>query len=151
ALMAATHSYVGLVIGYAWVQFFFNAAGAAFAGIIPDVVPAQQFGRASGFLATTVQLGSGGGLFTYCLFHGPPEGKWVYFAFALVILATLIPTSLAAAGEGSAPLPPREPQPFAALAREFVRPLFGGDFAWVILTRFFVSAGIVTVASYLLN
>ena len=64
ALMAATNSYIGLVIGYAWVQFFFNAAGAAFAGIIPDVVPAQQFGRASGFLATMVQLGSGGGLFT---------------------------------------------------------------------------------------
>ncbi|TMC81705.1 MAG: MFS transporter, partial [Chloroflexi bacterium] len=64
-LMATSHSYLQLVIGYGWVQFFFNAAGAAFAGIIPDVVPAQQFGRASGFLATMVQLGSGGGLFTY--------------------------------------------------------------------------------------
>jgi len=151
ALMAATHSYVGLVIGYAWVQFFFNAAGAAFAGIIPDVVPAQQFGRASGFLATMVQLGSGGGLFTYGLLHGAHQDRWIYLAFALVILATLIPTSLAAAGEGSEPLPPREPQSLAALAREFIRPLLGGDFAWVILTRFFVSAGIVTVASYLLN
>lgn len=151
ALMAATHSYIGLVIGYAWVQFFFNAAGAAFAGIIPDVVPAQQFGRASGFLATMVQLGSGGGLFTYSLLHGAHQDRWIYLAFALVILATLVPTSLAAAGEGTEPVPPREPQPFAALAREFVRPLLGGDFAWVILTRFFVSAGIVTVASYLLN
>jgi MFS family permease len=151
ALMAATHSYVGLVIGYAWVQFFFNAAGAAFAGIIPDVVPAQQFGRASGFLATMVQLGSGGGLFTYGLLHGAHQDRWIYLAFALVILATLIPTSLAAAGEGSVTLPPREPQPFSAVAREFIRPLLGGDFAWVILTRFFVSAGIVTIASYLLN
>jgi len=150
-LLATTHSYVTLVIGYGWVQFFFNAAGAAFAGIIPDVVPAQQFGRASGFLATMVQLGSGGGLFTYGLLHSAHQDRWIYLAFALVILATLIPTSLAAAGEGTTPLPPREHQPAAAVVREFLRPLFEGDFAWVILTRFFVSAGIVTVATYLLN
>jgi MFS family permease len=151
-LLATTHSYVTLVVGYGWVQFFFNAAGAAFAGIIPDVVPAQQFGRASGFLATMVQLGSGAGLFTYGALHSAHQDRWVYLAFSLVILATLIPTSLAAAGEGSAPLPDRgPPQPFAAVVREFLRPLYGGDFAWVILTRFFVSAGIVTVATYLLN
>jgi MFS family permease len=150
-LLATTHSYVTLVIGYGWVQFFFNAAGAAFAGIIPDVVPAQQFGRASGFLATMVQLGSGGGLFTYGLLHGAHQDRWMYLAFSLVILATLIPTSLAAAGEGSGVLPPRERQSRGAAIREFFRPLLGGDFAWVILTRFFVSAGIVIVATYLLN
>ena len=151
-LMATSHSYLQLVIGYGWVQFFFNAAGAAFAGIIPDVVPAQQFGRASGFLATMVQLGSGGGLFTYGILHGAHQDRWIFLAFALVILATLIPTSLAAAGEGSEPLPPRvEHQSIRAVVREFLRPMLGGDFAWVILTRFFVSAGITAVATYLLN
>src|SRR5438445_744610 len=34
---------------------------------------------------------------------------------------------------------------------EFFRPMLGGDFAWVILTRFFVSAGITAVAYYLNN
>jgi len=152
ALLAFTHNYVALVIGYGWVQFFFNAAGAAFAGIIPDVVPAQQFGRASGFLATMVQLGSGAGLFTYGLLHGAHQDRWMYLAFSLVILGTLIPTSLAAAGEGATAVPERGPrQPVGVVVREFLRPLLGGDFAWVILTRFFVSAGIVTVATYLLN
>jgi len=151
-LMATSHSYLQLVIGYAWVQFFFNAAGAAFAGIIPDVVPAQQFGRASGFLATMVQLGSGGGLFTYGLLHGAHQDRWIFLVFPVVILATLIPTSLAAAGEGSEPLPPRVEQPsIGAAVTEFLRPMLGGDFAWVILTRFFVSAGITAVATYLLN
>jgi MFS family permease len=151
-LLATTHSYVALVIGYGWVQFFFNAAGAAFAGIIPDVVPAQQFGRASGFLATMVQLGSGAGLFTYGALHGAHQDRWIYLVFSLVILATLIPTSLAAAGEGSGAVAAREPnQPMASVVREFLRPLLGGDFAWVIFTRFFVSAAIVTVATYLLN
>jgi len=114
-------------------------------------VPAQDYGRASGFLATMVQLGSGGGLFIYGLLHGAHLDRWMYLAFAVVIVATLVPTSLAAAGEGTEPLPPRERQPVGAAIYEFFRPMLGGDFTWVILTRFFVSAGIVVIATYLLN
>src|SRR2546428_3693332 len=60
-ILMAANNYPEIVIGYAIIQFFFNAAGAAYAGIIPDVVPAQQIGKASGFLATMTQLGIGGG------------------------------------------------------------------------------------------
>jgi len=150
-ILATANSYPQIVIGYAWVQFFFNAAGAAFAGIIPDVVPAQDFGRASGFLATMVQLGSGAGLFANTIFAGTHRDRWVYLAFAVVMVLTLVPTSLAAAGEGSQPLPPREKKQLGAAIREFFRPMLGGDFAWVIFTRFFVSAGITAVAYYLNN
>src|SRR3984893_12057123 len=59
-VLMAANNYPEIVVGYAIIQFFFNAAGAAYAGIIPDVVPAQQVGKASGFLATTTQLGIGG-------------------------------------------------------------------------------------------
>ncbi len=150
-ILATANSYPQIVIGYAWVQFFFNAAGAAFAGIIPDVVPAQDFGRASGFLATMVQLGSGAGLFANTIFAGAHLDRWVYLAFAVVMVLTLVPTSLAAAGEGSQPLPPREKKQLGAAIREFFQPMLGGDFAWVIFTRFFVSAGITAVAYYLNN
>jgi MFS family permease len=148
-ILATAHGYPQIILGYAIVQFFFNAAGAAFAGIIPDVVPAQDFGRASGFLATMVQLGSGAGLFaTTLLSH---HLGWIYLAFAVVMVLTLVPTSLAARGEGSLPLPPRERQTIGPAVREFFRPLLGGDFAWVVFTRFFVSAGITAVAYYLNN
>jgi len=150
-ILATASSYPQIVVGYAWVQFFFNAAGAAFAGIIPDVVPAQDFGRASGFLATMVQLGSGAGLFANTIFAGAHIDRWIYLAFAVVMVLTLVPTSLAAAGEGSQPLPPKPKLALGAAIHEFFRPLLGGDFAWVILTRFFVSAGITAVAYYLNN
>ena len=150
-ILATASSYPQIVVGYAWVQFFFNAAGAAFAGIIPDVVPAQDFGRASGFLATMVQLGSGAGLFANTIFAGAHIDRWIYLAFAVVMVLTLVPTSLAAAGEGSQPLPPKPKLAPGAAIHEFFRPLLGGDFAWVILTRFFVSAGITAVAYYLNN
>ncbi len=150
-VLATANNYPQIVIGYALVQFFFNAAGAAFAGIIPDVVPAQDFGRASGFLATMVQLGSGAGLFANGLFASAHQERWIYLAFAVVMVLTLIPTSLAAKGEGSQPPPPRERMPLRAAIHEFFRPMLGGDFAWVIFTRFFVSAGITAVAYYLNN
>ena len=150
-VLATANNYPQIVIGYGWIQFFFNAAGAAFAGIIPDVGPAQDFGRASGFLATMVQLGSGAGLFANTIFAGAHADRWIYLAFAVVICVTLIPTSLAAAGEGSLPIAPKPKLPFAAAIHEFFRPMLGGDFAWVILTRFFVSAGITAVAYYLNN
>jgi MFS family permease len=150
-VLATAQSYPQIVIGYGLVQFFFNAAGAAFAGIIPDVVPAQDFGRASGFLATMVQLGSGAGLFANTLFTGSHNDRWIYLAFAVVMVLTLIPTTLAARGEGSQPPPPRQHMPLLAAIHEFFRPMLGGDFAWVIFTRFFVSAGITAVAYYLNN
>jgi len=150
-VLATANNYPQIVIGYGLVQFFFNAAGAAFAGIIPDVVPAQDFGRASGFLATMVQLGSGAGLFANTLFTGAHQDRWIYLAFAVVMVLTLVPTSLAAAGEGSKPPPPRQHLPLAAAVHEFFLPMLGGDFAWVIFTRFFVSAGITAVAYYLNN
>jgi MFS family permease len=150
-ILATASSYPQIIIGYGWVQFFFNAAGAAFAGIIPDVVPAQDFGRASGFLATMVQLGSGAGLFANTLLAGAHLDRWIYLAFAVVMVLTLIPTSLAAKGEGSQPLPPRVRMPLREAIYDFFKPMLGGDFAWVIFTRFFVSAGITAVAYYLNN
>ena len=150
-VLASAGNYPQIIIGYGWVQFFFNAAGAAYAGIIPDVVPAQDFGRASGFLATMVQLGSGAGLFANTLIAGAHQDRWIYLAFAVVMVLTLVPTSLAARGEGSKPLPPRQSMPLGAAIHEFFKPLLGGDFMWVILTRFFVSAGITAVAYYLNN
>src|SRR5258708_35582086 len=109
--------------GYAIVQFFFNAAGAAFAGIIPDVVPAQDFGRASGFLATMVQLGSGAGLAANTIFVSAHQDRWVYLAFAVVMVLTLIPTSLAARGEASEPLPPRQSRPLRPAIHELFLPM----------------------------
>ena len=76
----------------------------------PSLVRSQETNEcASGFLATMVQLGSGGGLFTYGLLHGAHQDRWIFLVFPVVILATLIPTSLAAAGEGPVGTPRYEP------------------------------------------
>src|SRR5260370_15198334 len=43
-ILMAANNYPEIIVGYAIIQFFFNTAGAHFAGIIPDILPAQQVG-----------------------------------------------------------------------------------------------------------
>src|ERR1700693_2482831 len=88
-LLMTAGNYAQIVIGYVIVQFFFNAAQAAYAGIIPDVVPAQQFGKASGFLATMTQLGIGSGLGATSVLG---SNRAIYLVFVAAILLTLVPT-----------------------------------------------------------
>ena len=146
-LMAATN-YPEIVIGYAIIQFFFNAAGAAYAGIIPDVVPAQQVGKASGFLATMTQLGIGGGLAVTSLLS---HNRVIYLVMGAVAALCLIPTVWAARTEGMEPIAPPKSGPFGATVKEFFRPLHEGDFAWVVFTRLMVSSGITVVLYFLVN
>jgi MFS family permease len=147
-LLMTAGSYPQIVVGYVIVQFFFNAAGAAYAGIIPDVVPAQQFGKASGFLATMTQLGIGGGLGVTSVLG---SSRAIYLIFIAVILLTLIPTIWAARNEGLAPLAPQPRRSMGEATREFLRPLHEGDFAWVVFTRLMISAGITAVLYNLHN
>src|SRR5437879_4037916 len=99
-ILMLANNYVEVLVGYAIIQFFFNAAGAAYAGIIPDVVPAQEVGKASGFLATMTQLGIGGGLGVTSLMGG---SRASYLVMGGVALLSLIPTVWAARGEGETP------------------------------------------------
>src|SRR6202047_397492 len=101
-LLMTAGNYPQIVVGSVFVQFFFNAAQAAYAGIIPDVVPAQQFGKASGFLATMTQLGIGGGLGATSLLG---SNRAIYLIFIAAILLTLIPTVWAARNKGLTPIP----------------------------------------------
>jgi MFS family permease len=146
-LMAASN-YPEIVVGYVIIQFFFNGAQAAYAGIIPDVVPAQQVGKASGFLATMTQLGIGGGLGVTSLLGG---NRAIYLVMGAVAVLSLLPTLWAARAEGLEPIPPPPHRPLGEAIKEFVRPLHEGDFAWVIFTRLMVSAGITVVLYFLVN
>ena len=146
-LMFAT-SYPWVLVGYAIIQFFFNAAGASYAGIIPDVVPSNETGKASGFLATMTQLGIGAGLGVTSLVGRNPI---VYLILGAVALASLGPTVWAARGEGETPIPPQPRRPLRETLDEFFRPLHEGDFAWVIFTRLMISSGITAVLYFLLN
>lgn len=150
ALLGTAHSYGQLLAGYVLIQFFYNAAGAAYNGIIPDVVPSEEFGTASGWLGAMNQFGGVLGVGVASVLAGFHHANETYAVIAVVIVVTLVPVLITARGEGTVPLPPRAKQTFGEAARDFLRPLARGDFAWVIFTRFMVTAGVWVVANFLL-
>lgn len=150
-VMAIAPDYPLYVSGYCLVQLFANGAGAAYAGIIPDVVPEEDVGTASGWLAVMVLVGSAGGLLANVVFSGIGLTRLTYVAIGVVLCLTLIPTLRVARGEGSTPPLPRDTRPWRERAREFFAPLRGGDFAWVVLTRLINNAGIAAVTPFTLN
>ena len=147
-LIMAAGNYAELLVGYAIVQFFFNAAGAAYAGVVPDVVPAQQFGKASGFLGTMTLLGIGAGTGVTSILG---DAALMYVIIAIVVLVSLVPMLWAAREEGKGAVFKPSAMAFRAKVSEFFRPLHEGDLAWVIFTRLMVSAGITVVQVNLLN
>jgi len=99
-LLALSTNQLTFVAAYLVVQLSNNAAGAAYTGVIPDVVRAEDRGRASGLLGTMNQLGTvvGVGLvgLTFKLYGDTRAGLLAGYGVVAVILAiTLLITVIA--------------------------------------------------------
>jgi MFS family permease len=99
-LLALSASQLTFIAAYLVVQLSNNAAGAAYTGVIPDVVRAEDRGRASGLLGTMNQLGTvvGVGLvgLTFKLYGDTRAGLLAgYGVVALILAVTLLITVIA--------------------------------------------------------
>ncbi len=99
-LLALSASQLTFVLAYLVVQLSNNAAGAAYTGVIPDVVRAEDRGRASGLLGTMNQLGTvvGVGLVgvTFKVYGDTRAGLLAgYGVVAVILVITLLITVVA--------------------------------------------------------
>ena len=169
-LLALSASQLTFVLAYLVVQLSNNAAGAAYTGVIPDVVRAEDRGRASGLLGTMNQLGTvvGVGLvgLTFKLYGDTRAGLLAgYGVVAMILVITLLITVVAvkepptirrpSRGENPVPIWGRITEGGAPLicAAAFVVALIAlfaillaplGSLLWPIVAVF-IAAGIVTV------
>jgi MFS family permease len=90
-VMMTAHSYTQLVIGHVIAQIFLNAAAAAYYAIIPDIVPANEFGKASGFLAGMQQTGALLGFVATFLFGTIHQTRMTFLVMTVVLVLSLIP------------------------------------------------------------
>ena len=143
------HNLIFYILGYLLVQFGNNTAGAAYSGIIPDLVPPAQHGQASGYMATMTQAGTilgavGGGLLIQRGFFGP-----AYAVIALVMLVFTLQT-LVNVREMPLIIPPPPLTP-ATFWQSLVSPLQNRNFAWVLVTRALVNLGMWCVQPFIQN
>jgi MFS family permease len=144
AVMATAAGYPQLVAGYLIIQVFNNAAGAAYAGIIPDLVPDAEFGRASGLLAAMNNLGGILGVVAAFLLASAGHLPATYLVIGVAVLLSFLPVFIAGGESADAPAPTVRPG-----LRSLLGPLAGSDFGWVVLTRLLVTAAITVIAYFL--
>ena len=163
-LLALSINHLTFIGAYLVVQLSNNAAGAAYTGVIPDVVRAEDRGRASGLLGTMNQLGTvvGVGLvgLTFKIYGDSRAGLLAGYGVVAIILAITLLITVVAVKE---PIPPPRPSsvratrdlPSAAIicGAAFLGALIAlfailllqlGSLLWPV-AALFVASGIVTV------
>lgn len=134
-------------VAYMGIQFGCNWLGGPYAGLIPDVVPPAQVGRASGWQGLMTALGTiVGAVAAGQLLLGGSYAP-VYGLAIVVFLVMLVLTVRGVkerALEGQAP-----PFELGAFIRSFwIDPKEHRDFYWVLITRAFVTMGVYSVFTF---
>jgi MFS family permease len=144
-------------IAYLLVQGGSNTAAAAYAGFIPDQVAVEQRGHASGWLGMMNILGNISGLLLG--FVGLQRANadalltdsQQMLTYGLIIAILLVFLAVTVVGVRERPLtgPVDRPSLLALLKSLWLDPRKYPDFAWVWITRFFVTMGFNTVQFFL--
>lgn len=141
-------SFTLFLLAYIVVQLGNNIASAAYMGVIPDLIPADQRGAASGYMALMSQAGTLFGVVVVAIVLGGQPEWMKYVIVGGVLGATSLVTIF---GTKEAPLPTRPPAlrwiPY--LKSLWIDPKRFPDFAWVWITRALVMLGFYSVLPYI--
>jgi len=132
---------------YCVVQLGTNVATAAYSGIIPDLVPEDQRGTASGYMAFLSQVGT----LTGALLSGPmAQAGRLEVAYLLVGCGLTLAMLATVLGVREIPLPYKPPRVTVLqhLRSLWIDPRKHPDFAWVWLTRALVMTGFYAVQPF---
>ncbi len=132
---------------YFGVQCGANWWGGPYAGLIPDVVPQEERGSASGWMMFMTAAGTIAGAVVAGQFVH--RGFWLPYAF--IAATILVCLALTVTGVPEPPSEPLDEDPFnlADFARSCVQPLRDRpDFVWVLVTRTLVSMGMFSVYTF---
>lgn len=137
------------IFAFMWVEFWNNVATAPYSALIPDVVPPDQRGSASGWYGLMNILGTVVGALAPFLFTigGKTDITALYYFVAVVLFLSMLGTVVFV----KEPPVTRKPPPFvlSEFLRGLISPLRDHDFRWVFLTRFLMVMGTFTVQQFL--
>ena len=133
---------------YLVVQLGNNITAAAYMGVIPDLVPEDQRGKASGYMALKSQLGTLlGAVGVGSLLDGAPEPVKYWAICAVLIVVGAV--TLFGMKETPLPFTPPKVNWGAYLRSLWIDPKKYPDFAWVWITRALVMFGFYAIQPFL--
>ncbi len=137
------------IVAFIWVEFWNNVATAPYSALIPDVVPADQRGSASGWYGLMTMLGNFAGGISALIFthNGEADLAAIYY----FVIGTLMFGMLGTVLFVKEPEISRTPPPFqwGRFLHGVLDPLRDHDFRWVFWTRFLMVMGTYTVQEFL--
>lgn len=137
------------ILAFIWVEFWNNVATAPYSALIPDVVPKDQRGSASGWYGMMNILGTMVAVLAPFLLtaNGVTDITGLYYVCGAVLLLGMLGTVLSV----SEPKVVKQPPPFvfSEFLRGLIEPLKDHDFRWVFLTRFLMVMGVYSIQPFL--
>ena len=161
--LAAAPGFAIFVIGFVLAQIAANVGTASYQGLLPDRVPADQRGTASGYLGLMTILGNVGSLVAAAVLlsnvsAGPGlaaavrSGATRYYVLGIVVLVIGVLVTVVGIQEH----PSNQPQPLGGgrpgVSQFFdlwLAPMRYGNFRWVFLTRASVMLGLTIFLTYI--
>ena len=134
--IALSGSYWLVVIFYFLLQIASNTAQGPYQGLLPDLVPWDQRGTASGYYGLANLLGILLGTVGAGVVQASAGGGAALASIGLLLAVTMLPTVLLVP-EGAG-RPERWSSPWAAVRRTFTAPLGHPDFMWLMGSRLLI-------------
>lgn len=133
-------------VAFLFVELFNNVATAPYSALIPDLVPPEQRGSASGWMGLMTVLGTFiGGLMGFFLsLLGGITG--IYFLLMGVMLVGMLVTIFGVSEPATYTVRSFKWDEFL---RGLIEPFKHSDFTWVFMTRLLVTMGIFTIQEFL--
>ena len=162
--LATAPGFAAFVAGFVLAQVAANVGTAAYQGLLPDRVPPEQRGTASGFLGLMTILGNVGSLVAAALLladvsAGPGlatavrTGAARYYALGIAVLVVGVLVTVIGVREDPIVDLPRASPSRAGASHKFLElwlaPLRQDNFRWVFLTRASVMLGLTIFLTYI--
>jgi MFS family permease len=167
-MLAGAHEPIIFIFGFLIYQAASNGGTAAYQSLLPDLVPADQRGEASGYMGLMTMLGTVGslGLAAWLLSQVNPgpsafalirQGASIYYTVTGLVLVVGALITVVGVHETSFSFDrtPAAPALHAAdrlrrwITRNWIDPWRGENFAWVFLTRAFVILGLTLFMTFI--
>lgn len=129
--MAAAHDILSLAIAYVIVQFSNNAATAPFHALLPDIVPKEQRGTASGVMGLLSIVGSIGGVILAGHFINASQplpqyqqNLWLTYGIIIAVLIGLMLITIFSIREEQDVIPSASPSEATSVLAAVKRPVW---------------------------
>jgi MFS family permease len=147
-LMASVGSFFWLWVFYFGLQLASNTAQGPYQGLLPDVVPEREFGKASAFYGLGNLVGTLIGFLVVGVFASHGRYDLALYSMAVLLLATMLLTVT---------LVPDRAKPARTLRMRFSEVVVGtfkisprrhGSFLWLMLSRLLILMGVVGLETF---